>query len=127
MSNFRALVTNFTPGGSKEVEFIVQGSPVGVLALGASLVIKSRPEDDDLLPVVLKEITTTDVPGVGYISDDGSSGTYTVRVDLTNADTLAIGMNRMSFYLQLALSAFPDPYIPFVGTMAANAKSIASA
>jgi len=127
MSNFRALITNFTPGSSKEVEFIVQGPPTGVLVTGASFFVKSRPEDDDLDPVILKELTTSDVPGTGYISDDGSSETWTVRIDLSNADTLAIGMNRMAFYLQLALDAFPDPYIPFVGTIAANARSIALA
>lgn len=66
-----------------------------------------------------------DQTGVGQIEDDGAEGTWTIRIDLTVADTVAIGMNRMTFYLNLALSEFPDPYIPFVGTIAANAKSVA--
>lgn len=125
MSNFRALVTNFTPGSAKQVELIVGGIPDGVLCIGAEFVVKSRPEDDDASPIILKEITVTDVVETGQITDDGSSGTWTVRVDLTVANTVAIGMNRMTFYLNLILDAFPDPYIPFVGTIAANAKSVA--
>ena len=125
MSNYRALITNFTPGSAKEVEFIIQGPPDGLLINGAEFIVKSRPEDNDDVPVVFKEITLTDTPGVGFISDNGSGGTFTVRVDLTNADTIAIAMNRMSFYLQLATTSFPAPYIPYVGTIAANAKSIA--
>ena len=125
MSNFRALVTNFTPGSAKEIEFIITGPPDGITVTGAEFVVKSRPEDDDETPIIVKEITTADVTGTGNISDNGVSGTFTIRVDLTAANTIAIGMNRMSFYLNLALSAFPDPYIPFVGTIAANAKSVA--
>jgi len=125
MSNFRALVTNFSPGSAKQVELIIGAIPTGVLCTAAEFVVKSRPEDDDAVPVVVKEITTVDATGTGQITDDGTDGTWTIRVDLTVANTIAIGMNRMTFYLNLALSEFPDPYIPFVGTIAANAKSVA--
>lgn len=124
MSNFRALITNFSPGSAKQVEFIVDSPPAGVLCDGAQFVVKSNPDDDDASPVLEKTITTSDVSGTGQILDDGTSGTWTVRVDLTAADTVAIGMNRMRFYLLLSLDAFPDPYIPFVGTVAAAAKSV---
>ena len=125
MANFRALVTNFSPGSAKQVELIIGGIPTGVTCTAAEFVVKSRPEDDDAAPIVVKEVTTVDAPGTGQIEDDGTEGTWTIRIDLGVADTVAIGMNRMSFYLNLALSAFPNPYIPFVGTIAANAKSVA--
>lgn len=125
MGNFRGLVTNFTPGSGKQLEFIVEGIPDGVFVTGASFIVKSRPQDADTSPVVSKTLSATYVGGVGQIVDDGTDGTWRCLVDLSPADTTAIGMNRMSFYLALALDSFPTIYIPFVGWVAANALSVA--
>ena len=76
----------------------------GVSITKAWLTIKRFASDPDP-GLVQKAVTTGDVPGVGHIVADGSTGTVTLRFDLSPTDTLLVATRQKFFDIQVLTTA----------------------
>lgn len=97
MPSFGVEIKDFTAGDDLEVQRTVTGVPTGQTVDKAWLTVKAAAADADP-GIFQKAITTTDVPGTGRITDAGSSGTATLRFDLTAANTALLTAGTEYFY-----------------------------
>lgn len=108
MPNYNATITGFAVGDDLLVRRTINRSasnlPTGVIIAQAWLTIKETESDADP-GLVQKDISTTDVAGVGRIEEDGSASggdaDPVLRFDLTDTDTRTIGTNHRWYDIQV--------------------------
>jgi len=87
MANLAASISEVVEGDDYEITRTIEELPVGDSLATVWLTMKTAITDADP-GLFQKEITTTDVPGTGQITDDGAGdATAAVRFDLTPDDT----------------------------------------
>jgi hypothetical protein len=115
MSTLTGTICGYVVGDNLEVRRMVTDLTAAIAA--AWLTIKRHAREPDTAAVVAKVITTTDVPGTGWIEEAGSpSVDGDLRFDLTPADTTALGSASWVYDVQLKL-ADGTVYTPEVGTV----------
>ncbi len=82
--------------------------------------VKSAISQTDQEALIFKELTTSNVPGVGVIIDDGNvSGVAQVRVELVNTDTAKLSDERKAYpfdlQVQTSNGGATKPYTPWLG------------
>lgn len=83
-------VVPVTQGDDLDLTRTIPGLPSGQSLTTAWLMVKTRASDADAAALISKTITTTNVAGVGQITDAGASGTAQLLFNLTAADTRAL-------------------------------------
>jgi hypothetical protein len=103
MSALSTEITGFVVGDDLEIRRTVTDLPAAVAK--AWLTIKRLPSEPDADAKVLKAIAVTDLPGTGQIVTAGGVGTDgDVRFDLVPADTLALGIGRWVYDIQIGVA-----------------------
>lgn len=81
-------ITGFVAGDDWEIDVAEPDVPAGQKLVKAWLTIKAKLGDTDAQAIVQKVVTTTNVVGIGQITDDGTNdGVGAIRFDLVPADT----------------------------------------
>lgn len=70
---------------------------------------------NDTTAIFQKTITTSNVPGIGVILDDGAGGIASVRFELTNADTVLLTNETVFYYDIQVLTSTGKIYTPELG------------
>ena len=124
MPTLNAVITSLVQGDGIDITVTVTkttGNFVADAITKAWFTVKSKVTDSDANALFQKVITTADVVGVGQITDDGAvSGTGSIRVELTNADTILLSGNKSyPFDLQLLTTSGGSikPYTPWAGVI----------
>lgn len=104
MPTLESRIENIIAGDDKKIIRTITLVPAGRTLLEAWFTVKEDAEDVDTEAIIQKDISTSDVPGTGQITDDGADGTGAVRFDLTDADTLLMDPTRdYDFDIQVEL------------------------
>ena len=102
MSNLTVEITGFVAGDDLEVRRTVTDLPAAIEV--AWLTLKHHPRQPDSEARLQKRITTTDMPGTGWIAEAGGpSVDGDLRFDLTPADTASLGTKRYVHDIQIKL------------------------
>ncbi len=104
MSDLAVEITGFVVGDDLEIRRTVTEllAPIEV----AWLTVKHHPGQPDEEARLQKRITTTNVPGTGYITDTGGIDIDgDLRFDLTQADTENLRMRRYVHDIQIRLTS----------------------
>ena len=102
MSDLTVEIRGFVVGDDLEIRRTVTDLPAAINA--AWLTLKHYPSQPDSEARLQKRITTTDVPGTGWIVESGGPGTDgDLRFDLTPDDTTALGARRYVHDIQIKL------------------------
>jgi len=104
MSDLAVEITGFVVGDDLEIRRTVTEllAPIDV----AWLTVKHHPGQPDEEARLQKRITTTNVPGTGYITDTGGIDIDgDLRFDLTQADTENLRMRRYVHDIQIRLTS----------------------
>jgi hypothetical protein len=109
---------------------IVQGDDIDIIRTIGTLptsitkswfTVRTRANLDQLTDattiVFQKAITTSNVPGVGVIYDDGADGTAGCRYELVNADTKLLVGDTLYYYDVQVLTSSGKIYTPEVGVL----------
>lgn len=109
-----------------EIKNIVQGDNIDIVRTIDTLpsaitkawftVKSTKSSTDDTTALFQKEITTSNVPGVGVITDDGAGdGIAAVRFELVNADTILLVNEKTYYYDIQVLTNTSKIYTPETG------------
>lgn len=109
-----------------EINNIVQGDNIDITrtidTLPASIttawftVKSSKSSTSDTNAIFQKKITSTNVPGTGVITDDGTTdGVAAVRFELVNADTILLTNETAYYYDIQVLTSTGKIYTPEIG------------
>ena len=102
MSDLTVEITGFVVGDDLEIRRTVTDLPAAIDAAWVTLKHHSRQPDSEAK--LQKRITTTDVPGTGWIVEAGGpSVDGDLRFDLTPVDTSSLGSKRYVHDIQVKL------------------------
>ncbi len=108
-------IDNVVSGDDLEITRTITLVPSGTTITDAWFTLKEHPDDLDSEAIISKQITDTDVPGTGHITDTGGDGTGAVRFDLSDTDTALPEIGRdYSWDIQVKM-ANGAVYTPDVG------------
>ncbi len=120
-SQIRGIVTGDDFSIRRTIDRAASGFSTGVTITDAWLTIKALVTDADP-GLVRKQITTTEVLGVGEIENDGTGDVdMVIRFDLVPADTLQIGDVLRHFDIQIKTNG-SRIYTPEKGRIVAAAE-----
>lgn len=124
MPDFEGEIKDFVAGDDLQITRTISNISSGASLAKVWFTVKSRQEDADVDAIIQKEITTTDVPGTGQITNAGS-GTppdriATVRFDLLPADTLKLEGRAIYLYDIQVLTDGGAVYTPETGRITAK-------
>jgi len=88
MANLSASISDVVAGDDYEITRTITDIPASDEIVTAWLTCKADIDDADNEALFQKEITGSDVPGTGQITDTGADGTGAVRFDLVPDDTV---------------------------------------
>jgi hypothetical protein len=106
MPNYSAKITGYAIGDDllirRTINRTLSNLPTGVNIDKAWMTVKIDDDDLDAAALIQKEITTSDVSGIGHIEDDGAGDTDPiVRFDMTDTDTRTIGITHRYYDIQV--------------------------
>ena len=103
MSDLTVEITGFVAGDDLEIRRTVTDLPEAIAT--AWLTVKLHHGQEDGEARLQKRITTTNVPGTGWIVEAGGLGADgDLRFDLTPDDTMALGVKQFVHDIQIKLS-----------------------
>ena len=124
-SQIRDIVIGDDISIRRTIDRTLSGFLAGTTITNAWLTIKAAVADADP-GLVQKAITTSDVPGMGEIEDDGTGDVdMIVRFDLVPADTVAIATSLRFFDIQVKTTG-GQIYTPEKGRIAATPQVTAA-
>lgn len=125
MPTLDGRIDGFVAGDAMQVKRTIGAIPDTRTLTKAWFTVKESEDDDDAEALFQKEITPTDAPGTGQITDTGTGSepdrTAKVRYDLAKADTLLLDPRREYAYDVRALLDTGDPHTGEKGVMVATA------
>lgn len=119
-------IVGLVAGNDWQETIDVPGIPGGATVTNAWMLVKRYPGVDDVDAVIAKAITTDNVVGIGQITADGSTGTATLRFDLSKTDTALLGDEHAYHWaakLELSTGYY---YTPIEGKLVAKRQTIST-
>ena len=121
MPDFESTIKNFVAGDTLQITRTITNVPTGASLTKAWFTVKSRRTDPDSEAIIRKEVTTTDAPGTGQITDDGAGDeSAAVRFDLTSTDTAKLLKGVGYSYDIQVLTDGSAVYTPEIGIITAK-------
>jgi hypothetical protein len=108
-------IDNVVSGDDLEITRTITLVPSGTTITDAWFTLKEHPDDADSEAIINKQITPTDSPGTGQITDTGADGTGAVRFDLSDTDTALPEIGRDYYFDIQVKTAAGSIYTPNAG------------